>query len=83
MATYKVQFIKDRKGQTYFERSLTFESLQLLLIMCDDVHVTKNKKKTGTVTFIFTKPGMNLYCKAISLPKSLMAKLISENEWKP
>lgn len=83
MATYKVQFIKEKKGQTYYERSLTYESLQLLLILCDDVTAQKNKRKTGCITFIFHKPGMNLYCKAINVPQSLMAKLVAVTEWKP
>jgi hypothetical protein len=83
MAKYKVQFTKDKKGQTYYERSLTLESLQLLLIICDDCQAQKNKRKAGAVTFIFNKPGMNLYCKAINLPLSVMTKLIAEGEWKP
>jgi hypothetical protein len=82
MATYKVQFIKDKKGQTYYERSLSLEDLQLLLIVCDDCQAIKNKRNSGCITFIFTKPGMNLYCKAIKLPVSVMAKLVAEMEWK-
>lgn len=81
MPKYKVQFIKDKKGQTYYERSLTLESLILLLIISDNVIAVKNKRATGVVTFIFHKSKMHLYCKAIKLPVSVMSKLVAESEW--
>ena len=82
MAKYKVQFTKDRKGKSYYERSLSLESLQLLLVISDQVSAKKDHQASGHVLFIFHKPGMNTYCKAVRLPLSVMSKLVAEKEWK-
>lgn len=81
MAKYKIQFTKDRKGQAYYERSLSLESLQLLLVISDQVSAKQDHRKSGHVLFVFHKPGMNTYCKAVRLPLSVMAKLVAAAEW--
>lgn len=82
MAKYKIQFIKDRKGQTYFERSLTLESLQLLLILSDKVEAKQDHRASGSVTFHFHKAEMTCYAKAVRVPLSVMSKIIPQKEWK-
>jgi hypothetical protein len=83
MAKYKIQFTKDRKGQAYFERSLTLEALQLLLILSDEVSAKKDHRNSGYVLFVFHKKALNTYAKAVRLPLSVMAKLVAPAEWKP
>lgn len=82
MAKYKIQFIKDRKGQSYFERSLTLESLQLLLILSDKVEAKQDHRNSGSITFHFHKLEMTCYAKAVRVPLSVMSKIIPQKEWK-
>lgn len=81
MAKYKVSFIKDRKGQTSFERSFSLESLDLLLILCHDFRVVQTRRKSGKIVFIIENDGMTLFAAAQNLPFWVMKRFAPESQW--
>jgi len=80
MTLYKVQFSKHRKGQTYFERSVPWSSVTLMLILCDEVKVVYKKNK-NKITFIFHKAEANTYCTVLNVRDYLAKTIISMEEW--
>jgi len=81
MQTFKCSFIKFKKGQTFFERSLTYDQLVLLLILCDELKVVRTKKNRGKITFIFHKAEFNTYCEVKNLKDYILKKFVPETEW--
>lgn len=81
MKLYKVQFSKHRTGQTYFERSLSWSSVTLLLVLCDDVKIVY-KRNRNKITFIFKRPEENIYARIINVPDYLAKTVLSMEEWK-
>ena len=80
----KVEFNKYRKsGQNIFQRSFSPESLDLLLLMCDEIEisVTGPRKKRGEILFIFTGE-FNRYAKAKNVALWILKKFLPETEWK-
>jgi len=81
MKLYKVQFSKHRKGQSYFERRIPWQSVTLLLILCDEVKIVYKKNK-NKITFTFNKADTNTYCRVINVPDYLSKTVINMEEWK-
>lgn len=81
MRKFKCQFNKHRKGQTYFERSITWDAVTLLLAICDDVKI-QYKKNKNKATFIFHKNDVNTFCTVIGIPDYLARQIIPVDEWK-
>jgi hypothetical protein len=78
----KVEFNKYRKeGQNFFSRSLPMSSLEILLIICDELRVEHlPKKKTAEIIFIFNGE-LNRFAKAKNVPLWIAKKFLPETEW--
>jgi hypothetical protein len=78
----KVEFNKYRaKGQNIFTRTLSLESIDLLLIMCDNVKIDKREKsKKGEIIFTFDGE-LTRYAKVKNAPPWVLKKFLPENEW--
>ncbi len=79
---YKVFFSKFKNGQTSYERSLSMESLELLLILCSNVEVTQMKKSSGNILFTFPSGELNTCVSVRNLPLWILKKFVPEKEWK-
>jgi len=77
---FKCSFVKHRKGQTYFERSIVWESVLLMLILCDDVKI-KYKKNKNQITFTFLKNDVNVFCTVYGVPDYLSKTVLAMDEW--
>ncbi len=77
----KATFIKDRKGQQTFDRSIDLSMLPILLMLCDDVEVFYRKNR-NTVRFIFHKPGMNTFVEFKKVKDYIAKSVIPMEEWK-
>lgn len=81
---FKVEFNKyiSTGGQTIFERSLTLESLNVLLVTCDEIQVHRTgRKKTGTILFIFSETILNRYARAKNVKLYILKKFLPEEQW--
>jgi hypothetical protein len=81
MKKYNVEFIKDRKGQKMFKRSITWESITVLMIMADDVQVNYRSKKNIHCVFTWHKPGMNVYARVMKLKQYEAERILAMAEW--
>jgi hypothetical protein len=83
MKKYKIRFLKLRDGQHYYERSVSFDSLELLFIISQDVEIiVRPKKKTGKIVLTFTAGALCTFVSANKLPLYILKKFLSEKEWK-
>lgn len=81
MKLFEATFNKYRKGQATFKRSLSFEQIQMLLIVCDDLKIMyKQKKRVGHITFIFNGD-VNRWVIIKNVPHHLLAKVLPTDEW--
>lgn len=79
---FKVRFIKPEcREQDFFERSIPWTSVTLLLIICDHVKVVY-KKNRNKITFIFHKRNVNTYCQVLNVPDYLAKTILKMEQWR-
>lgn len=81
MRKFKIYFTKFRNGQTSYERSVSLEGLELLLIVCSNISVTQNKRTSGNILFTFPSGEFNTSAAARNIPLWILKKFAPEKEW--